>query len=185
MRHKIVSLRKPIDARILETGVKGEYELYIQHETGVENLSGLSVRDMAILSRTIDCFLDDTKADVGLTDDGQSDTMEVEDSEVTDLLTGTIIDGVSDLLSLPAYNTVAEALHEYVVSLGLLEGKTSSYVSEGWERVSMDIELLNPHIHVYNTNEFAKTIQNIEDNGVALELLRTALDFQDSGSLCN
>ncbi len=79
MLHKIVSLRKSIEACILETNVRGEYELYIQHEAGVENLSGISVRDMVVLNQTIDQFLDNVKADVGLTDDTQFDILKVED----------------------------------------------------------------------------------------------------------
>lgn len=185
MRLKIVSLRKPVKVSLYYYGTAEEFELHIQHETGVENLSGLSMEDLKVIRLSIDTFITSLEKKVGLTDDAPHAIMDEEDSEVSDLLSGTIIDGISDLLLLPSCDTVAKALHEYVVSRGLTEDKTFPNEFEKWERVSMDIELLNPHIHVYNTNEFAKTILDMEDNGVALELLRNALDFQDSGSLCN
>ena len=182
MIHKIVSLRKPIDAGILETGVTGEYELYIQHETGVENLSGLSVEDMVVLHQTIDWFLGGTKADVGLTDDGQSDTMEVEDSEVSDLLSNTVVDEIETLLTLYSdYKTVSQGLHAYVVRQGLLhnDGFTAYRPDSKWYVAAVDITRLNPNISIDSAQEFATTLQSAMTRPVALEVLRNALNHED------
>lgn len=179
MLHKIVSLRKPIKVRILETGVKGEYELYIQHETGVENLSGLSVRDMVVLYQTIDCFLDDGAGEVGLTDDEQPAIMDEEDGKVSDLLVDTIIDGVSELLPLGAYSTVSKALHEYVVRTGMLKGMAIRMVPERWMIVRDDLKLLNPNLSDRGAVEYGQLLSTTKDNSLALAVLRNALNHED------
>ena len=182
MRHKIVSLRKPIDARILETGVTGEYELYIQHETGVENLSGISVRDLVVLSQTIDCFLDDTKADTGLTDEGQSDILDGEGGEMSDsdLLTNLMVAEVAALLSVyPDYKTVERAFHAYAVRQGFTVNIGTLWSDEKNGELAMNMQEANPNLGYESAIEFAQKIRATTDISLGLEILRNALNHED------
>ena len=180
MIHKIVSLRKPIKVVILETGVKGEYELHIQHETGVENLSGLSVEDMSVLYQTIDHFLDDGAGGVELTDGEQSAILNGEDGEMSDsdLLTNLMVDEVEALLHLyPDCETVDQAFLSYGAHRGFV---SSSWSDEIYGQLAMSLQCGNPNLNYESSIEFAQKLQATTDNSLALEILRNALNHEDT-----
>ncbi len=78
MRHKIVSLRRPVKAFLYYSGLSEEFEFHIHNETGVENLSGLSMEDLKILRLSIDTFITSLEKQIGLTGDEQHAIMDEE-----------------------------------------------------------------------------------------------------------
>ena len=100
---------------------------------------------------------------------------------MSDLMTSTIIDGVVELMRIPAYSTPSKALHEYMVRQEMFKGRTihMSMAMNSQVILLMNLQDLNVNLSYDEARVFSFTIEKADDDGIALMAMTNALEFDN------
>ena len=98
---------------------------------------------------------------------------------MSDLMTSTIIDGVVEMMRLPAYQEPGNALREYMARQGMFKGKTPMMALNSQIILSSNLRDLNANLSQDEAMAFAEAIEKAEDNSVALMAMTNALEFEN------
>lgn len=98
---------------------------------------------------------------------------------MSDVMTSEVVDGIIELMRLPAYKTIPEALWEFIDRKGLLKNHEPNKVVTGEIKTVQAFMILNPNLSGENCTAFAALVHNADDISIALMAVQNAIEFED------